>query len=107
MTSKPEYTRRNNLLEKSEENRSRMKRELEAIQVHIPQCMKNLENLQGEDVYFIGATPILAGTFDKFEIEPIVDLLLPKKGPNAKVSNSILFKALLLQIPATGFSWSL
>lgn len=104
MTSKPEYTRRNNLLEKSEENRSRMKRELEVIQVHIPQCMKTLENLQDEQVYFIGATPILAGTFDKFEIEPIVDLLLPKKGPNAKVSNSILFKALLLQIPATGFS---
>ena len=69
MTSKPEYTRRNNLLEKSEENRSRMKRELEVIQVHIPQCMKALENLQDEQVYFIGATPILAGTFDKFEIE--------------------------------------
>ena len=104
MTSKPEYTRRNNLLEKSEENRSRMKRELEAIQVHIPQCMKNLENLQGEEVSCIGATPILAGTFDKFEIEPIVDLLLPKKGPNAKVSNGILFKAMAIQVPATGFS---
>ena len=103
MTSKPEYTRRNNLLEKSEENRSRMKRELEAIQVHIPQCMKNLENLQGEEVSCIGATPILAGTFDKFEIEPIVDLL-PKKGPNAKVSNGILFKAMTRQVLATGFS---
>lgn len=104
MTPKSGYTRRNNLLEKLEERRSRMKSETETLQALFAQCVEKQDTPQDEHVYLIGALPIVAGTFDKFDIEYIVDLIIPKTGPNARIGNGGLFKAMAIQVPATGFS---
>lgn len=104
MTQKSGYTRRNNLLEKLEERRSRMKSETETLQALFAQCVEKQDTPQDEHVYLIGAIPIVAGTFDKFDIEYIVDLIIPKTGSNARIGNGGLFKAMAIQVPATGFS---
>ena len=74
-----------------------MKRELEVIQVHIPQCMKTLENLQDEQVYFIGATPILAGTFGSSWLSvgtPRGSLFPGASGPGRQRNSSLDFRKL-------------